>query len=82
MAEPLPDDMDEEMKVLILMKRKDILNLVKHKIDQFLNPSKAGCDHPQPHMIYLNNLKFIVMNVKVLCLYHLTLTMNCILEDQ
>ena len=34
-AEPLPDDMDEEMMALkMLMKRKDILSLVKQKIVQ------------------------------------------------
>ena len=39
-AEPLPDDMNEEMKATALTKRKDILCLVKQKIDEVLNPSK------------------------------------------
>ena len=39
-AEPLPDDMDEEIKVDALVKRKEILSLVKQKVDEDLNPSK------------------------------------------
>ena len=39
-AEPLPDDMDEEIKVAALAKRKEILCLVKQKVDEVLNPSK------------------------------------------
>ena len=39
-AEPLPDDMDEEVKADALEKRKEILCLVKQKIDEVLNPSK------------------------------------------
>ena len=39
-AEPLPDDMDEEVKAAALEKRKEILCLVKQKIDEVLNPSK------------------------------------------
>lgn len=40
-AEPLPQDMDEEMKTNILTRRKDILSLMKQKIDDVLNPSIA-----------------------------------------
>lgn len=40
-AEPLPQDMDEEMKTNILTRRKDILSLMKQKIDEVLNPSIA-----------------------------------------
>ena len=39
-AEPLPEDMDEEMKAGTLNKRKEILSLIKQKIDEVLNPSK------------------------------------------
>ena len=39
-AEPLPDDMDEEIKAAALAKRKEILCLVKQKIDEVLNTSK------------------------------------------
>lgn len=39
-AEPLPEDMDEEMKVGTLNRRKEILSLIKQKIDEVLNPSK------------------------------------------
>lgn len=40
-AEPLPQDMDEEMKTNILTRRKEILSLMKQKIDEVLNPSIA-----------------------------------------
>lgn len=39
-AEPLPNDMDEEIKAAVLAKRKEILCLVKQKVDEVLNPSK------------------------------------------
>jgi len=39
-CEPLPDDMDEEIKVSTLNKCKEILTSVKQKIDEVLNPSK------------------------------------------
>lgn len=39
-AEPLPNDMDEEIKAAALAKRKEILSLVKQKVDEVLNPSK------------------------------------------
>lgn len=38
-AEPLPDDLDEETKAAALKRRKEILSLVKQKIDEVLNPS-------------------------------------------
>ena len=40
LAEPLPDDMDEEIKAAALAKGKEILCLVKQKVDEVLNPSK------------------------------------------
>jgi len=43
-AEPLPNDVDEEIKINILEKRREILTLVKEKIDDVLNPSKANYD--------------------------------------
>ena len=39
-SEPLPDDMDEELKTNTLNRCKEILSLVKQKIDAVLNPSK------------------------------------------
>ena len=39
-AEPLPDDMDEAIKLSTLDRCKEILSLVKQKIDEVLNPSK------------------------------------------
>ena len=43
-AEPLPDDLDLEEKTNTLDKRKEILSLVKGKIDDLLNPSKSDYD--------------------------------------
>ena len=43
-AEPLPQDMDEEIKTNILTRRKEILSLMKQKIDEVLNPSIADYD--------------------------------------
>ena len=40
-ADPLSEDMDEEIKSNILTRRKDILCKVKQKIDDVLNPSKS-----------------------------------------
>ncbi len=45
-AEPLAEDMDEEIKSNILTRRKEILSKVKQKIDDVLNPSKPTYD---PH---------------------------------
>ena len=44
MAEPLPDDMDEGIKAAALTRRKEILCLVKQKIDEVLNPIKPEYD--------------------------------------
>ena len=44
-AEPLPDDLDETNKTIILEKRKEFLSLVKQKIDEVLNPSKSSYDY-------------------------------------
>ena len=50
---------------------------------QSLNPSKADYDPSlTPHDIFEQLEIVLVMNIKVLCLYLLTLTMNYILEDQ
>ena len=40
-AEPLLQDMDEEIETNILTRRKEILSLMKQKIDEVLNPSIA-----------------------------------------
>ena len=45
-AEPLPDSMPEEMKVLVLHKRSEILQKVKDYINNFLNPSKFNFFDP------------------------------------
>ncbi|CAB4044053.1 Hypothetical predicted protein, partial [Paramuricea clavata] len=45
-AEPLAEDMDEEIKSNILTRQKEILSKVKQKIDDVLNPSKPTYD---PH---------------------------------
>ncbi|CAB4007412.1 ATP-dependent DNA helicase PIF1 [Paramuricea clavata] len=45
-AEPLAEDMDDEIKSNILTRRKEILSKVKQKIDDVLNPSKPTYD---PH---------------------------------
>ena len=41
-AEPLPDDLDEDLKVQTLNKQKEILTAVKKKINEVLNPSKPN----------------------------------------
>jgi hypothetical protein len=43
-AEPLSDDLDEEMKKTSIDRQKKILTLVKEKIDKVLNPSKPDYD--------------------------------------
>ena len=43
-AEPLSDDLDLEEKTNTLDKQKEILSLVKGKIDDVLNPSKSDYD--------------------------------------
>ena len=43
-AEPLSDDLDLEEKTNTLDKQKEILSLVKGKIDDLLNPSKSNYD--------------------------------------
>ncbi|KXJ21270.1 ATP-dependent DNA helicase PIF1 [Exaiptasia diaphana] len=43
-AEPLSNDMNEDIKISTLEKRKEILTLVKEKIDDVLNPSKPNYD--------------------------------------
>ena len=45
-AEPLPDGMPEEMKVLVLHKRSEILQKVTDYINNFLNPSKVNFFDP------------------------------------
>ena len=41
-AEPLPEDVSEEVKTNILTRRKEILCSVKQKINEVLDPNKAG----------------------------------------
>ena len=42
MAEPLSDDLNPEEKTSTKDRQKEILRLVKEKIDEALNPSKAN----------------------------------------
>ena len=39
-ADPLPEDMDEDIKTATLTRRKEILCLIKQKTDEVLNPGK------------------------------------------
>lgn len=39
-AEPLSDELDEEVKTNMLTRRNEILSLVKDKVDKVLNPNK------------------------------------------
>lgn len=43
-AEPLSDDLDEEVKANAIEKQKHILSSVKQKIDEVLNPGKSTYD--------------------------------------
>ena len=52
-AEPLAEDMDEEIKSNFLTRRKEILFKVKQKIDDVLNPSKSTYD---PHSTPIDTL--------------------------
>ena len=45
-AEPLPENMPEEFKVLVLRKRNEILDKVRDCISNFLNPSKINFYDP------------------------------------
>ena len=40
MSKPLPDDMSDEQKVIVLKRRNEILCCVKEKINEKLDPSK------------------------------------------
>ena len=44
--EPLPENMPEEIKVLLLRKRNEILGKVRDYINNFLNPSKINFYDP------------------------------------
>jgi hypothetical protein len=55
-AEPLAEDMDDEIKSNILTRRQEILSKVKQKIDDVLNPSKPTYEaHATPNDI-LNDI--------------------------
>jgi hypothetical protein len=43
-AEPLNENIDEEIKSNVFNRHKEILSLVKKKIDEVLNPSKENHD--------------------------------------
>ena len=44
MSKPLPDDIPNEQKVLVLKRRNEILCCVKEKINEKLDPSKPDYD--------------------------------------
>ena len=44
-AEPLDNNMNEEVRNRVLVRRKEVLSLVKQKIDEVLNPSKDNYDN-------------------------------------
>ena len=43
-AKPLPEDLPDEEKTLLLNRRNEILSAVKQKINEKLDPSKASYD--------------------------------------
>ena len=43
-AEPLTEDLDEDLKTNMLTRRNEILSLVKQEIDKVFNPSKPQYD--------------------------------------
>ena len=45
-AEPLPENMPEEIKVLVLRKRNEIFDKVRDYINNFINPSKVNFYDP------------------------------------
>ena len=45
-ADPLPENMPEKVKVLVLHKRKEILDEIRDHINNFLNPSKINFYDP------------------------------------
>ncbi|XP_029182368.2 uncharacterized protein LOC114950315 [Acropora millepora] len=55
-AEPLSQEMDEELKRNLLNKRKEILSLVKEEIDKVLNPNKPQYDLTKTEGELLNSL--------------------------
>ena len=55
-AEPLSQEMDEELKRNLLNKRKEILSLVKEEIDKVLNPNKPQHDLTKTEGELLNSL--------------------------
>lgn len=51
-GEPLPDDMSEEQKHVVLSKRKDILDKIKNYIDLYLDPKSNNiCNPDKPNYI-------------------------------
>ena len=56
MAEPLTEDLEDEIKSSILSQRKEILTKVKQKIDDVLNPSKSTYDSHATPIGVLNDI--------------------------
>ncbi len=61
-AEPLAEDMDEEIKSNILTRRKEILSKVKQKIDDVLNPSKPTYESHATANDILNSMDLTEQN--------------------
>ena len=56
MAEPLTEDLEDEIKSSILTRRKEILTKVKQKIDNVLNASKSTYDSHATPIDILNDI--------------------------
>ena len=56
MAEPLTEDLEDEIKSSILTQRKEILSKVKQEIDDVLNPSKSTYDSHATPIDILNDI--------------------------
>ena len=55
-AEPLDEDMDDEFRNWVLTRRKEVLSLVKQKIDEVLNLSKDTYDNTLTESDILNSI--------------------------
>ena len=55
-AKPIDEDLDDERKTSILTRRREILGLVKQKIDEVLNPSKESYDDTLTETDILNSI--------------------------
>ena len=80
-AEPLPDDLDEEIKAAALKRRKEIVSVVKEKIDEVLNSNIQECNltlHQEDIFKSVGISKQVYEWALSLYIYHLILIMNFI----